>query len=191
MKLKLTEKQKIFLEGIIRSCAFLVAMRELSLFVLVYIVGPSVEAIVFLISFIPDFSNSSQHEPNAIEIGLAILFGIFSFCISITYIIAKLCGINKYFSQFRFWKSVLCLIIISILAYYFCYLNLHTFKLNFEDNSQTGELALFGIIPSYLTYLFFNFLTKKFPTPFEQIGYFFSNKFYIDLFKKIRSKLKK
>ena len=191
MEIKLTDRQKIFLEGVVRSCAFLVAMRELSLFVLDYIVSPSIGAIVFLINLIPDFGNFSQHEPDVIEIVLAMLFGIFSFFISITYIIAKLCGINKYFSQFKFWKSLIFLMIISILGYYFCYLNLHTFVLNFEDSSETGELALFGIIPSYLTYLFFNFLTKKFPKPFTKIGYFFSNQFSVDLFKKIQKKCKK
>ena len=189
MEIKLTEKQKIFLEGIVRSCTFLVALRELSLFVLIFIVGPCLGVMARLWNLTPNFGNAP--EPDAIELVLAMLFGIFSCCISITYIIAKLCGINKYFSQFRFWKSVLCLIIISALAYYFCYLNLHTFKLNFEDRSGTAELALFGIIPSYLTYLFFNFLTKKFPKPFTKIGYFFSNQFYVDLFKKIQKKYKK
>ena len=191
MEIKLTNKQKMFLEGVVRSCAFLVAMRELSLFVLDYIVSPSIGAIVFLINLIPDFGNFSQHEPDVIEIVLAMLFGIFSCCISITYIIAKLCGINKYFSQFKFWKSLIFLIIISALAYYFCSLNLHTFRFNFEDINSGAMESVATIIPSYLTYLFFNFLTKKFPKPFEQIGYFFSNQFYVDLFKKIQKKFKK
>ena len=192
MEINLTNKQRIFLEGVLRSCAFLVAMRELFTFTLETIVGPIAEFIVICGSALPEFKPSfisdELGEWLAIPVLIILFFVLF---VSTTYVLAKLCGINKYFSQFKFWKSLIFLIIISALAYYFCYLNLHTFRFNFEDNNACGIESMITIIPSYLTYLFFNFLTKKFPTPFEQIGYFFSNQFYIDLFKKIQKKCKK
>ena len=189
MEINLTEKQKIFLEGILRSCAFLILMRELFIFALEYIVIPAAEFLMFCASILSKLEDILiSDELGELLLVPVILIGGFAFFISTTYVLAKLCGINKYFSQFKFWKSLIFLIIISTLAYYFCSLNLHTFKFNFEDINSNATESVITIIPSYLTYLFFNFLTKKFPTPFEQIGYFFSNKFYIDLFKKIRSK---
>ena len=192
MEIKLTEKQKIFLEGIIRSCAFLVVMRELFTFALEYIVIPAAEFLMFCASILSKLEEFLINDKLGELLLIPVIFiGGFILFISTTYVLAKLCGINKYFSQFKFWKSLIFLIIISALAYYFCSLNLHTFRFNFEDINSGAMESVATIIPSYLTYLFFNFLTKKFPKPFEQIGYFFSNQFYIDMFRKIQKKYKK
>ena len=192
MEIKLLDKQKIFLEGILRSCVFLVVMRELFTFVLEYIVIPSAEFLMFCASILSKLEEFLINDKLGELLLIPVIFiGGFILFISTTYVLAKLCGINKYFSQFKFWKSLIFLIIISALAYYFCSLNLHTFRFNFEDINSGAMESVATIIPSYLTYLFFNFLTKKFPKPFEQIGYFFSNQFYVDLFKKIQKKCKK
>ena len=192
MEIKLTEKQKIFLEGIVRSCVFLVAMRELFTFALEYIVIPSAEFLMFCASILSKLEEFLINDKFGELLLIPVIFiGGFILFISTTYVLAKLCGINKYFSQFKFWKSLIFLIIISALAYYFCSLNLHTFRFNFEDINSGAMESVATIIPSYLTYLFFNFLTKKFPKPFTKIGYFFSNQFYVDLFKKIQKKCKK
>ena len=192
MEIKLTEKQKIFLEGIVRSCVFLVAMRELFTFALEYIVIPSAEFLMFCASILSKLEEFLINDKLGELLLIPVIFiGGFILFISTTYVLAKLCGINKYFSQFKFWKSLIFLIIISALAYYFCSLNLHTFRFNFEDINSGAMESVATIIPSYLTYLFFNFLTKKFPKPFTKIGYFFSNQFYVDLFKKIQKKCKK
>ena len=163
MEMKLLDKQKIFLEGAVRTCVFIVAIRELSGFILNKILYPIIESIGFYTSILleikPNFISDKFAELLIIPIIFIISCVLF---ILTTYLVAKLCGIYKYFSQFKFWKSLLFLIIISILAYCFCYLNLHTFKFNFEDRSTGAQLALFGIIPSYLTYLFFNL------TPFKK-----------------------
>ena len=192
MEIKLTDRQKIFLEGVVRSCAFLVAMRELFTFALEYIVIPSAEFLMFCASILSKLEEFLINDKLGELLLIPVIFiGGFILFISTTYVLAKLCGINKYFSQFKFWKSLIFLIIISALAYYFCSLNLHTFRFNFEDINSGAMESVATIIPSYLTYLFFNFLTKKFPKPFTKIGYFFSNQFYIDLFKKIQKKCKK
>ena len=52
MEIKLTDRQKIFLEGVVRSCAFLVAMRELFTFALEYIVIPAAEFLMFCASIL-------------------------------------------------------------------------------------------------------------------------------------------
>ena len=189
MELNLTNKQKILLEGIIRSLAFLVIMREFALFTFEYVTGSVIRAVNFCLDFVPDFDLSfvSQLIVDTITIPLILLYFFVCFEFN-TYIIAKFCGLLKYFSQFKFWKSFLCLLLISYACYYFSYLNLHTFTLNFDTKEAGGGFFAPSIIPTYLSYLFLNFLTKKFPTPFEQIGYFFSSRFYINLYKKYLKK---
>lgn len=191
----LTNRQKIILEGVVRSSLFLIAMREFSLFIGMYITIPVVGGIFNAINLI--FNKSYAYLTKNIVLngfmeGLVFIIAflsLFFICIvSSTYIIAKLCGLFKYFSKFKFFKSFLMLLIISIILYYFYILNLNTLKLNYNAVKDTE--AVYTIIPSYLVYLFFNFLTKKFPTPFKQIGYFFSIEFYKDLYKKAENKFK-
>ena len=190
MEIKLTDKHKIVIEGIIRSCIFLIVMRECDLFVIEYITGPIIELISYIQSLVPDidqFIHISEDVINIISIPAVILIFFAGFTFD-TYVIAKFCGLFKYFSRFKFWKSFLILLVISYVLYYFYILNLHTFKLNYSAVKDTK--LVYTIIPSYLVYLFFNFLTKKFPTPFKQIGYFFSIEFYKDLFRKTLNKIK-
>ncbi len=190
MEIKLTDRQKIILEGIIRSCIFLIVMRECGLFVIKYITGPIIGLISYIQSLVPDidqFIHISEDIINIISIPTVILIFFVCFIFN-TYVIAKFCGLFKYFSRFKFWISFLTLLIISYFLYYFYILNLHTFRFNYAAVKNTEDV--YTIIPSYLVYLFFNFLTKKFPTPFKQIGYFFSIKFYTDLFRKILNKIK-
>ena len=189
MEISLTNKQKILVEGIIRSGIFLVAMRELSFLILRHIAGKIIDLISYIASLVPDidqFIHINQDIINIISIPAVILIFFAGFTFN-TYVIAKFCGLFKYFSQFKFWKSFLALLIISIALYYFYILNLHTFKLNY--NALGDNDSAYSVIPAYLVYLFFNFLTKKFPTPFKQIGYIFSIEFYKDLYKKIVNKL--
>ncbi len=188
MELNLTDKQKILLEGIIRSLIFLVVMRELYSFIFECITGPVMGVVINCVSEIDAFLNP-EPTGNGMDIYAFIIFCIICM-VSNTYVVAKLCGILKYFSKFKFWKSFLCLLLISYACYYFSYLNLHTFKLNFDTNDTPGGFYAPSIIPVYLIFLFFNFVTKKIPIPFKQIGYFFSKEFYIDLYKKYLKKSK-
>ena len=189
MEIKLTDRQKIFLEGVLRSSIFLIVARELSYFMLICAMSPIFAIVEFCGKFFSCFGNSPyQGSDDGISVYALVLIFFVSF-IYTTYLIAKLCGIHKYLSQFKFWKSFIILIVISVLTYYFIILNLHSFKLNYEETGNT--YVTIALLPSYIVFLFFDFLTKKFPTPFRQIGYFFSNQFYIDLFKKIQKKCKK
>ena len=112
---KLTDKQKIILEGVIRSCIFLIVMRECGLFVTEYITGPVIGFISYTQSLVPDidqFIYISEDIINIISIPVVILV-FFTFFMFDTYVIAKFCGLFKYFSQFKFWKVFLILLAIS------------------------------------------------------------------------------
>ena len=186
MEINLTNKKKIILECIIRLFIFLVVMIELNFFVLKYITGPVIGFISTSISAIPDYDIPfiPQAFFDVTTIPLILLY--FSACfIFNTYVIAKFCGLFKYLSQFKFWKSFLILLVISFILNYLITNNIHIIPEKYIADDLYIPLT---IIPSYLVYLFFNFLTEKFPTPFKQIGYFFSIEFYKDLFKKISTK---
>jgi hypothetical protein len=49
---------------------------------------------------------------------------------------------------------------------------------------------MYSLIPAFLLYKFFGFLTKKYPFPFKKIGYYTSKEFPKDLYSKIKGKLK-
>ena len=189
MEIKLTDKHKIVIEGIIRSGVFLVVMREYDLLVFDCITGPIIDLISYIQSLVPDidqFIHINQDIINIISIPAVILIFFAGFTFN-TYVIAKFCGLFKYFSRFKFWKSFLILLTISYILNYFITNNIHIIPEKYIADDPYIPLT---IIPSYLVYLFFNFLTKKFPTPFKQIGYFFSIEFYKDLFKKLLNKSK-
>ncbi len=183
MEINLTDRQKIILEGVVRSCIFLVVMRECRLFAADYITGPIIDLISYIASLVPDidqFIHISEDVINIISIPTVILIFFAGFTFN-TYVIAKFCGLFKYFSQFKFWISFLILLIISFSLNYLIINNIHILPEKYIADDSYIPLT---IIPSYLVYLFFNFLTKKFPTPFKQIGYFFSIEFYKGLFGK-------
>ena len=95
-------------------------------------------------------------------IGFTWLF----FYILAIYCMAKIFGIFKLLDNMHIKNQILMVLFISSI---FEFSNLFT---------------VFCFLPAWLLRKFFNFLTKKFPTPFKQIGYFFSLEFYKDLFRK-------
>ena len=92
MEIKLTDKQKVILEGVIRSGIFLVVMRECDLLVFDYITGPIIELISYLQSLVPDISQFIHIDNDIINIISipAVILIFFAFFILNTYIIAKL-----------------------------------------------------------------------------------------------------
>ena len=105
MEIKLADKHKIVIEGIIRSCIFLIMMRELSFLILRHITGKIIDLISYIASLVPDidqFIHINQDIINIISIPAVILMFFAGFTFN-TYVIAKFCGLFKYFSRFKFW----------------------------------------------------------------------------------------
>ncbi|MBQ7286269.1 MAG: hypothetical protein IJW73_00740 [Candidatus Gastranaerophilales bacterium] len=105
------------------------------------------------------------------------------------YFFAKICGLYKTFKDFKLWQKFLIFLLITILIFpvgIFDFKNFEVFKEFFEDkNNYTAIIfPMLFIIPAFLLNLFFNFLTKKFPKPFERIGYYCSIEFFKDIFKR-------
>ena len=105
------------------------------------------------------------------------------------YFFAKIFGIFKKLNKINLIGSLLILYCISLVLIYVGKIKILTPSYIYTLG-VSYSYTMYSLIPAYLVYLFFNFLTKKFPMPFKQIGYFFSIKFYEDLFKKIINKFK-
>ena len=122
------------------------------------------------------------------QIVLSIVIGVFSLFISligVTYYFAKITGIFKKLDNLKKWQGLFVLILMSIVFILFADI-INKYKIiNFNIYSNIG-FSGFSLIPSYLFYLYFQFLTKKHPIPFEKIGYYSSIEFYKGLLSKIK-----
>ena len=123
-----------------------------------------------------------------------VLVGTIAY-ISSLYFCAKIFGIFKFLEKHKLWIEIIGIVIISITMYFFLQFTspmpqgaapAYTLKEHIQD--VTTPATSFYL--AWLLKKFFNFLTKKFPTPFKQIGYFFSIEFYKDLYKKLLNKSK-
>lgn len=117
------------------------------------------------------------------------LFSLFMACISVTYIFAKICGLFKKLDSLKKWQGFLILFLISFLCYEIAD-SFDKHRLVHSDIIGGIGFAGFTLIPSYLFYLYLNHLTKKYPKPFEKIGYYTSIQFWKDIFKKLCNQLK-
>ena len=123
------------------------------------------------------------------QIALSIIIGVLSLFIAligVTYYFAKITGIFKKLDNLKKWQGLFVLILIGIISNIIGII-LNEFKLFNFDIRTNIEFVGFSLIPSYLFYLYFKFLTKKYPTPFEKIGYYSSIEFYKGLFKKYKN----
>lgn len=102
------------------------------------------------------------------------LCAIFSFVLYM-YLTQKLCGLFKKLDKLNFFISLAIIFLIEIAR---CYsmavaVQFKPVKLTFEE-----PIFLFVLPFLYLIYKFFNFLSKKFPIPFQKIGYYTSIEFW-------------
>jgi len=115
-----------------------------------------------------------------------LLSGIIN-CIFFSYFYAKICGLYKNLQNYNFWLKSLIFLVISILAYLISRYDFKDFQLLKSDLKIDWWIYLVSIFSAFLLNIFFNFLTKKFPKPFEKIGYICSIQFFKDIFKKIKT----
>ena len=108
-----------------------------------------------------------------------------------SYLLAKTFGMFNYIDNLKvnLFKKLLLLMLISILSFLILFIR---YRIS-EDVDFALKIAslIFTLIPVFLLYKYFQFLTKKCPIPFEKIGYYCSIEFYKGLFKRILSEIKK
>ena len=115
-------------------------------------------------------------------------FDMYLLAFTTLYILAKIFGIFKKLDKLNTIKS---LTIISVINYILIYI----MRRNFIIDNITYEIfgleyanTMYMLIPAFLLYKFFGFLTVKFPFPFKKIGYYTSIEFVKDLYLKMKNK---
>ncbi|MBQ9149492.1 hypothetical protein IJX73_01030 [bacterium] len=102
------------------------------------------------------------------------------------YIYAKICGLYKKLKKYNFWCKSLIFLIISFLAYLISIYDFKNLKRIETDLEIELQFYIISILFAFLLNIFFDFLTKKFPKPFEKIGYICSIEFFKDIIGKIK-----
>ncbi len=107
-----------------------------------------------------------------------------------SYLLAKMFGMFNYIDNLKvnLFKKLFLLMLISILSFLILFIR---YRIT-EDIDFALKIAslIFALIPAFLFYKYFKYLTKKYPMPFEKIGYYCSIEFYKGLFEKILSEIK-
>ena len=138
--------------------------------------------IAFFYYILPD-SLTSNEDVEYIGIILLLCAPII-FSPIICYVIAKIFGIFKYIDKLKnLITKFLVLILISFLSSVILFIKISNNGIDLPLSLHLS-LTLFGLIPAYLLYKYFQYLTKKYPTPFEKIGYYCSIELYKSLFKR-------
>ncbi len=129
------------------------------------------------------FSNYSEYQ--FIDLAIIVYFACYIiFSPIVCYILAKIFGIFKYIDKLKnLITKFLVLILISFLSSVILFIKISNNGIDLPLSLHLS-LTLFGLIPAYLLYKYFQYLTKKYPTPFEKIGYYCSIEFYKSLFKR-------
>ena len=145
--------------------------------------------IAFFYYILPD-SLTSNEDVEYIGIILLLCAPII-FSPIIYYVIAKIFGIFKYIDKLKnLITKFLALILVSFLSFLILFIKNIYNNIDLEISLYLS-LTVVALIPAFLLYKFFQYLTKKHPTPFKKIGYYCSIVFYKDLFKKTLSNIKK
>ena len=105
-----------------------------------------------------------------------------------SYLLAKAFGMFNYIDNLKvnLFKKLSLLILISILSFLILFIR---YRIS-EDIDFALKIAslIFSLIPAFLLYKYFKYLTKKHPTLFEKIGYYSSIEFYKNLLSGIKKK---
>ena len=126
---------------------------------------------------------ANTNEEINIFLGSVTIFFLFVQYIFSSYFFAKIFGIFKKLDGLNGWLSFLIILLISNI-----YLNTYNYIDNnglFGHNIKISYSTIdWSLIPAFLLYKYFQYLTKKHPVPFEKIGYYFSIEFYENIFDK-------
>ena len=103
------------------------------------------------------------------------------------YFVAKIFGIFKKLDKLHWFFALVIVCIISYLLVLIGKIDFLVDKTTYEAGIKYGYIMYF-LIPAFLLYKFFGYLTYKFPKPFKKIGYYTSIEFVKDLYFKIKNK---
>ena len=103
-----------------------------------------------------------------------------------SYMLAKLFGIFKFIDNLKtnLFNKLLYLFLIAILSSLVLFIRFGFVEKDVRFGLFISSL-IFTLIPAFFLYKYFQYLTKKFPQPFEKIGYYCSIEFFKDTIKNL------
>ncbi len=129
-----------------------------------------------------------RHPENEI-IDYNFTFEIYTVSFVTLYFLAKIFGIFKKLDKLNLFASFIIISVISYLLILVGRINFLVDEITYRNGLEYAY-TMYLLIPAFLLYKFFGFLTQKFPFPFEKIGYYTSIEFPKDLYSKIKGKIK-
>ena len=185
MNENLKEKLNIFIRCIIYMLvmSYTFCSEKDTIFVFIFFAKIFLDAILIDTIFLPfdnliTFSDESTNFSWMLIAAYNLLF--------LPYLYAKICGLYKKLQKYNFWVKGLIFLAISILAYLISRYDFKDLKLVEADSGTYWWIYAGSILSAFLLNIFFNFLTKKFPKPFEKIGYICSIEFFKDIVGKFK-----
>ncbi len=125
---------------------------------------------------------------------LLVLFFILPISLSplVMYVYAKIFGFFKFVDSLnmKFVLRVGVVVVASLVLFLISYASYFSDKSFLFEFNNIFSYCAFALIPAYFFYKFFQYLTKKFPHPFEKIGYYSSLPFWKGKIAFLRTKIK-
>lgn len=162
--------------------------------------------IILLDSLLPEpffegglFDKGTSHMLHLMSIYIPTVLSLF-----LMYLYAKLFGVFKYIDKLRIklYFKLLNIFLIAVLLFVLLHLSALFWETNQRLDSLFNSFAscfaqnayykwhCLALPFSFLLYKCFQYLTKKYPYPFEKIGYYCSIEFYKNVLRKVYFKLK-
>ena len=166
---------------------FFILMFFTYIFVIAFFSLPLVMLFVELSEFFKIYQYMSELE--YFDAGLAVVYLVTPFVI---YGYAKVFGIFKDIDSLKlsFRRKLLIVTLVAFFIFVLMYLPLKITDAGFAVLNNFYSYSTFFLIPDFLFYKLFQYLTLKFPNPFEQMAYYFSIRFYKTLIKNSYQKIK-
>ena len=134
--------------------------------------------------------NQNIRETNADLISFLVL--VFIIRHIYIYITAIFCGIFKKINNLKLYEEISIILLVNMGLYYFCIGRIYGQQLYAHVSLlEAVKDYFFWVFPLYfLIYKFWGYITKNSVINFEKIEYYMSIDFLMDLFFKIKEKLK-
>ena len=166
---------------------FFISIIFTSGFVAIVLSFPLVIAYVGLSEHFKIYQHLSESDDFMIVLFIPYLLAPF-----VMYGYAKVFGIFKDIDNLKlnFWLKLLIVALVSSFMFLMMYFSPKLVDAEFSAIDNFYSYSIFFLIPDFLFYKLFQYLTIKLPNPFEQMAYYFSIEFYRTLIKNSYQKIK-
>jgi len=170
-------------EYLLRVICFMLTVKFW--FIEVSIIGLLISTPIYILESLFETYRLKTQNIKYDEFGTVTIFDICLIAFITLYFLAKIFGIFKKLDKLNIFISLVIVSCISNLLILVGRINFLVDEMTYRDGLKYAY-TMYLLIPAFLLYKFFGFLTIKFPVPFKKIGYYTSIEFPKDLYSKIK-----